>query len=71
MKRSFLDKMIISYLLVAVACFFVIVLFTNNNIDRIFITERTRNLQSQAQLIATQYVKQYFNKDINNVCRKF
>ena len=67
MKRSFLDKMIISYLLVAVACFFVIVLFTNNNIDRIFITERTRNLQSQAQLIATQYVKQYFNKDINNV----
>lgn len=66
MKRSFLDKIIISYLLIGIFCFIAVFIFTNKNINRIFITERTKSLQSQAKLIATQYVKSHYDGELDN-----
>lgn len=66
-KRSFFDHIVLWYLTILTLCFAGIVLFTNYNVTRLLVSERTASLQSQARLIATQYAKSYFDKTTNNV----
>ena len=66
-QRSFFDKLILFYIILGSVCFWGMVYFTNHNITRLLINERTTSLQSQARLIATQYAKDYFEGDLTNV----
>lgn len=66
-KKSFFDNLVWAYLLIASICFAGLALFTNYSIQQLLVNERAASLQSQARLIATQYAKNYFEGNINNV----
>lgn len=64
MRRSFFDKMIITYIFIAITSFLLMLFFMNSAIETVLIGERKSNLNTQATFVTMQCIRPYIKGDI-------